>query len=132
MKDFHELPIWYEARRLTVAAYQFTARRIEQAGVTPLGAEIQGTCVTILSAIQHLADPGQGGKNLHAATSAALRKLAGLLGRAYAEGLIGTFELALVLRALASVNASLSTDGPGEIPCAMLAHPGLAIPLLPN
>ncbi len=130
--DFRDLPVWYEARRLTLAAYQFTARRIEQAGTTPLGTEIQDTCVTVLSAIQHLTDTRWAGSNPHKTASAALRKLATLLGRAYADGLIGTFELALVMRALSNVNDSLTSTGSGEVLCAMLTKPGLAVPFLQN
>ncbi len=132
MKDFRNLPVWLEARRLTLAAFQFTTRRIERDGASALGREIQNTCVVILSAIQHLTEPGPAKSNPRKIASEALRRLTTLLGRAYAEGLISTFELALVMRELTSVNEFLAGLGPSELCCTLPSARAAAIWIAEN
>ncbi len=60
----------------------------------------------------------------------ALRRLGVLLGRAHAEGLLGTFELALVMRELTLVNNFLTAKRAGEARCAMPGDYTLAVPLM--
>ena len=120
-EDFRGLPLWNAARRLTVAALQFTSRRTGKEDAPGAAAEIQDTCVNILSALQRLQEPGLGRKTARAAARAGIRKLGHLLVQAHRLGLIGTFELALLVREVSAVRDSLDTPGSSEICCVVAA-----------
>ena len=109
MGDFRELEVWSNARRLTLAAFELTRVRARRESTSKLTAEIQHSCIEMLSYIQRFGET----TNLDSRTAAV--KTASKIGLLFAEartvGLIGTFELALIMREVTAVKESLKEVG---------------------
>ena len=106
VKDYHSLSVWNEARSLTAAVYQLTGETSRRRRAPRLTNEIQQACVSVLSNLQRLEETGA--RSLAESTA---KKLGHLLAEAHARGLIGTYDVNLMIRGVQSLAESL-----GNIP----------------
>jgi hypothetical protein len=105
MKDYHSLPLWNQARSLTAAVYQVTDKTSRTDRVQRLAGEIQRACVFVLASIQRLGETWEHCSRVQAEDSAS--RLGPLLAEAHAQGMIGTYDVNLMIREAQSIRESL-------------------------
>ena len=110
MCGFRKLPVWNDARRLTLAAYQFMTDEGRQPQQAATAAEVRGACVELLATIQRLGEASKASREALDTAGGTVRRLTRLLDQAHRQGLIGTLELVLMMREAAAVNSALTLD----------------------
>jgi hypothetical protein len=106
VRDYHELPAWNEARSLTLAAYQLSEQTSEDRAEKITG-DIQRACISILTALQHTDNDGIRRETyMHLESTA--NQLGTLLSEAHTKGIIGTHDLAMMMRDVQGIKESLT------------------------
>jgi hypothetical protein len=108
--NFRELPVWGEARCLTLAVHELATRIQDSAQGAALAAEIQTVCVTMLARI---IDAYEGNKmdkatQLLGETDELLTRLDGLLNRTLTAGMLARVDLSLLRGEVSRVRALLA------------------------